>query len=103
MLPTPVRILVCTERGGTNATLVSLLASCELHGIEPYAYLRDLLSVPPSWSQTRVLELAPANWRATSSRPDAIAALEVKVHRQVTLGTRLPTNESERRNPVNRR
>ena len=85
------------DGGGTNATLVSLLASCEMHGIEPYAYLRDLLCVLPAWSQTRVLELAPANWRATSSRPEVIAALEANVHRQVTLGTRLPTNEMPKR------
>ena len=69
----------------------------EMHGIEPYAYLRDLLCVLPSWSQTKVLELAPANWRATSSRPEVIAALEANVHRQVTLGTRLPTNELPKR------
>lgn len=86
------------DGGGVNATLVSLLASCEMHGIEPYAYLRDLLCVLPSWPQTRVLELAPANWRATSSRPEVITVLEANVYRQVTLGTRLPTTELPQRN-----
>lgn len=65
-----------------------------MHGIEPYAYLRDLLCLLPSWPQTRVLELAPANWKATSARPEVVAQLEANVYRQVTLGTRLPASES---------
>lgn len=73
---------------------MSLLASCEMHGIEPYAYLRDLLCLVPSWPQTKVLDLAPANWRATSARPEVVAQLEANVYRQVTLGKRLPANES---------
>lgn len=81
------------DGGGVNATLVSLLASCEMHGIEPYAYLRDLLCLAPSWPQTRVLELAPANWKVTSARPEVVAQLDANVYRQVTLGTRLPANE----------
>jgi hypothetical protein len=65
-----------------------------MHGIEPYAYLRDLLCLVPSWPQTKVLELAPANWKATSARPEVVAQLEANVYRQVTLGTRLPANEN---------
>lgn len=80
-------------RYDVNATLVSLLASCQMHGIEPYAYLRDLFCLVPSWPQTRVLELAPANWRATTARPEVAAQLDANVYRQVTVGTRLPTNE----------
>lgn len=65
-----------------------------MHGIEPYAYLRDLLCLVPSWPQTRVLELAPANWKATSAHADVVAQLEANVYRQVALGTRLPANET---------
>ena len=36
-----------------NATFVSLLASCQLHGIEPWAYLRDLFCLLPSWPAPR--------------------------------------------------
>ncbi len=86
------------DGGGVNATLVSLLASCEMHGIEPYAYLRDLLCLVPSWSHTKVLELAPANWKATSGRPEVVAQLEANVYRQDALGTRLPTNEIPKAN-----
>ena len=48
-----------------NTITVSLIASCQMHGIEPWAYLRDLLTLLPSWPRTRVLELAPKNWIAT--------------------------------------
>lgn len=34
------------------------------------SYLRDLLCLLPSHPKHRVLELAPAYWRATSERPD---------------------------------
>jgi transposase len=32
-----------------NATTTSLIASCQLHGIEPWAYLRDVLTLLPTW------------------------------------------------------
>jgi transposase len=50
-----------------NTITVSLVASCQMHGIEPWAYLRDVLTLLPSWPQHRVLELAPKNWRATAA------------------------------------
>src|SRR5438105_4234257 len=53
------------DAGGVNATFVSLLASCQLHGIEPWSYLRDLLVLLPEWPVQRVLELAPVNWNQT--------------------------------------
>ncbi len=55
-----------------NTITVSLIASCQMHDIEPWAYLRDVLTLLPSWPQQRVLELAPKNWRAT------LATLEVQ-------------------------
>lgn len=48
-----------------NATIVSLIASCQLHGLDPYAYLRDVLTVVGGWPHKRVLELAPKFWKAT--------------------------------------
>jgi transposase len=46
----------------------SLIASCKLHGLEPEAYLRDLLRVLPHWPRDRYLELAPLNFAATQER-----------------------------------
>jgi hypothetical protein len=53
---------------------VSLLASCSLHKIEPFAYMRDLLCLVPRWPSHRVLELAPAYWRETLEKREAHAA-----------------------------
>ncbi len=53
-----------------NTVAVSLIASCQMHGIEPWAYLRDVLTLLPGWCQTRVLELAPKNWVKTRKDPE---------------------------------
>lgn len=58
-----------------NTITVSLVASCQMHDIEPWSYLRDVLTLLPSWPQQRVLELAPKNWRATLARPDTQESL----------------------------
>ena len=84
-------LFIATDEGGkVNATMVTLLASCEMHGLEPYAYLRDLLCLLPSWPITRVLELAPVNWRATLERSEVQQRLEANVFRQVALGKLVP-------------
>jgi len=53
-----------------NATIVSLIASCALHDVEPWAYLRDVLTLLPSWSQRRLIELSPKCWPQTAQQPD---------------------------------
>jgi hypothetical protein len=53
-----------------NATATSLIASCQLHGIEPWAYLRDVLMLLPSWSTHDVLQLAPKFWNHTRQQPE---------------------------------
>ena len=80
-------LFVGSEDGGrTNATFVSLLASCQLHGIEPYAYLRDLFCLLPGWPVKRVLELAPVNWEKTLEENDTQQRLAANVFRRVGLG-----------------
>jgi transposase len=73
------------DAGEVNATFVSLLASCQLHGIEPWAYLRDLLCLLPSWPRSRVLELSPAYWHKTLEQGDTQQRLAANVYRRVTL------------------
>ena len=53
------------EAAEVNTAFVSLLASCQLHGLDPWTYLRDLFCVLPDWPQRRVLELAPVHWQET--------------------------------------
>jgi len=64
--------LFCATDNGAewNATVVSLIASCRMHDIEPWAYLRDVLTLLPVWLKSQVIELAPAYWRATLARPE---------------------------------
>jgi transposase len=68
-----------------NTTFVSLLASCALHDIEPWAYLRDLFILLPGWPRSRVLELAPANWKATLEKDEAQQKLAANVFRRALL------------------
>ena len=80
-------LFVGSDDGGeTNATFVTLLASCRLHDIEPWAYLRDLLCLLPDWPVTRLLELAPAYWKKTLEQQGAQQALAANRFRAVTLG-----------------
>ncbi len=78
------------EGGAVNATFVTLLASCQLHGLEPLGYLRDLLCLLPGGPVQRVLELAPANWTATVQRAEVRAELDANVFRQAALGILTP-------------
>ena len=70
------------DAGEVNAAFVSLLASCELHGIEPWAYLRDLFCLIPSWPHRRVLALAPASWRQILAQSDTQQLLDANVYRR---------------------
>ena len=53
---------------GACGAFVSLIASAQLHGLNPQTYLRDLFRVLPVWPKTRMLELSPKHWRATRAR-----------------------------------
>jgi transposase len=68
-----------------NTVFVSLLASARLHGIEPLAYLRDLLCLIPGWPRHRLLELAPAYWKQTLEQPETQQKLAANVFRRVLL------------------
>ena len=74
------------EGGQVNATLVTLLASCQMHSIEPIGYLRDLLCLLPNWPVLQVLDLSPACWSKTLERRDVQQQLDLNVFRQAALG-----------------
>jgi transposase len=67
-----------------NATFVSLIASCQQHKLEPWAYLRDLFCLVPDWPQTRLLELTPKHWRQTLQQPHAQQQLAANKLRAVS-------------------
>ena len=52
------------------AAIFSIIASCRLHGIDPFVYFDEVLRVLPYWPHDRYLELAPRHWLASRARID---------------------------------
>lgn len=61
--------LFARSEGGAEAaaTIYTLVGSCMLQGIDPHAYLVDVLARLPSHSVARVGELTPQAWRLARS------------------------------------
>jgi transposase len=58
------------EGGRTAATLMSLCTTCKDLGVEPFAYLRDVLDRVSTHPNSRIAELLPDRWKpAESSDP----------------------------------
>ena len=56
-------LFTASERGGmAAATMYSLVATCKLHRIEPFAYLKDVLGRIRNHRVDRLAELLPFNW-----------------------------------------
>ena len=46
------------------ATIYTVLGTCAMSGVEPWAYLRDVLvKLQAGWPQSRLDELLPPNWK----------------------------------------
>lgn len=79
------------DHASAAANLLSLIASCELHGLDPEAYLLDIIHVLPYWPRARYLELAPKYWGATRARiPEKELAVEIG---DITVPPPLPPQE----------
>jgi len=53
-----------SESGAERAAIIySLVASCKLHGIDPFEYFRDVLKRVGTHPQSRIDELLPCNWK----------------------------------------
>jgi transposase len=59
------------DHASAAANLFSLVASCQLHGLDPEIYLAQIIRLVPLWPRDRYLELAPKYWAATRERLDA--------------------------------
>jgi transposase len=66
------------DHASAAANLLSLIASCELHRLDPETYLAEIIHLLPYWPRDRYLELAPRYWAATRERIPA-AQLEVEI------------------------
>ena len=59
-----------TQLGGQRAAAVmSLIQSAKLSGLDPYAYLRDVLTRQPTHKASRISELLPHRWASGKRRP----------------------------------
>jgi transposase len=64
--------LFCASETGAEAACVlySLIASCKLAGVDPNAYLVDVLNRINDHSQLRLSELLPQNWKPIENIPE---------------------------------
>jgi hypothetical protein len=53
--------------GQRGAILYSVIESCRRRKIDPYAYLRDVLTRLPSMTTRQIEEVVPANWAPSAS------------------------------------
>jgi transposase len=51
------------EAGWRSAVIYSIVVSCERRGIEPWDYLRNVLTRLPAMQQSELHSLLPANWK----------------------------------------
>src|SRR5262249_40950285 len=74
-------LTVGSPRGGqTAALLCSFTSTCQRLGVEPWAYLRDVLGRLPSHPTERLVELLPDEWaRAQRGAAEATAELAGEV------------------------
>lgn len=56
------------DHAGAAGNILSLVASCKLHDLDPELYLAEVIRIVPYWPSDRYLELAPKYWRDTRAR-----------------------------------
>ena len=59
------------EAGENLAGLYSLIATCEVNGVNPVAYLADILLRVQTHPASRIDELLPHNWKPPQAQPSA--------------------------------
>lgn len=65
-------LFVGTDHAGENlAGLYSLIATCEVNGVNPVAYLADVLLRVQTHPASRIDELLPHNWKPPAPQPSA--------------------------------
>jgi transposase len=60
--------------GGRSAILYTIIESCRRRGIEPYAYLREVLTLLPHMTNRQIPEVIPAAWNKTRRKEHQRAA-----------------------------
>jgi hypothetical protein len=62
------------DAGHRSALIYTIVASCRQHGLDPFEYLRDVLSRLPSSTTSDIPNLTPAAWAKERSRAGLAAA-----------------------------
>jgi hypothetical protein len=57
----------CGAGGQTAAILFSMIATCERHKVNPFEYLRDVLSRIASQPISKLADLLPEHWKAANA------------------------------------
>ena len=60
--------------GDRSAILYTVIESCRRRGLDPYAYLKDVLTRLPTLTNRQVPEITPANWGKARPVPRTLAA-----------------------------
>lgn len=77
-------LFVASEDGAKwNTDFVSLIASCKMHDIEPWAYLRDIFCLLPNWPRNKLIVLAPKYWKQTTQQPEVAQLLADNPFRKI--------------------
>jgi hypothetical protein len=50
------------EAGWRSAVIYSIIQSCRTHGVEPYAYMKDVLTRLPSMTNHQIPTITPRAW-----------------------------------------
>jgi transposase len=59
-----------SPNGARRAALIySLIETCKLNSVEPYAYLKDVLTRLPTHPHRQLDELLPWNWQPPTKQP----------------------------------
>lgn len=56
------------DHASAAGNILSLVASCKLHDLDPELYLSEIIRIVPYWPRDRYVELSPKYWRATRAR-----------------------------------
>jgi len=57
------------EAGQRSAILYTIIESCRRRGVEPFQYLRDVLTRLPSMTNHQVADVLPAQWAKRQPAP----------------------------------
>jgi transposase len=70
-------LFVGSEQGGhTAAVLLSFTSTCRRLGVEPWAYLRDVLTRLPTTPAAQLAELLPDRWQAARAAQSPVPAAD---------------------------